>query len=61
MTYLNNAATTVAKPKTVKNAPPASCHIAFVEEEFCEVGAVLAGHARDEGNVLFAHKIRFLG
>ena len=33
--------------------------IAFVEEEFCEVGAVLAGHARDEGNVLFAHKIRF--
>ena len=25
MTYLNNAATTVAKPKTVKNAPPASC------------------------------------
>ena len=33
--------------------------VAFVEEEFCEVGAVLAGHARDEGNVLFAHKIRF--
>ena len=33
--------------------------IAFVEEEFGEVGAVLAGHARDEGNVLFAHKIRF--
>ena len=25
MTYLNNAATTVVKPKTVKNAPPASC------------------------------------
>ena len=35
--------------------------IAFVEEEFGEVGTVLAGHARDEGNVLFAHKIRFLG
>ena len=35
--------------------------IAFVEEKFCQVGAVLAGHARDEGNVLFAHKIRFLG
>ena len=33
--------------------------VAFVEEEFGEVGAVLAGHARDEGNVLFAHKIRF--
>ena len=33
--------------------------IAFVEEEFGEVGTVLAGHARDEGNVLFAHKIRF--
>ena len=33
--------------------------IAFVEEEFGEVGAVLASHARDEGNVLFAHKIRF--
>ena len=35
--------------------------IAFVEEEFCEVGAVLAGHARDEGNVLFAHNNRFWG
>ena len=35
--------------------------VAFVEEEFCEVGAVLASHARDEGNVLFAHKIRFWG
>ena len=33
--------------------------IAFVEEEFCEVGAVLARDARDEGNVLFAHKIRY--
>ena len=35
--------------------------IAFVEEEFGEVGAVLARDARDEGNVLFAHKIRFWG
>ena len=35
--------------------------IAFVEEEFGEVGAVLAGHARDEGNVLFAHNNRFWG
>ena len=33
--------------------------VAFVEEEFGEVGAVLAGHARDEGNVLFAHNNRF--
>ena len=33
--------------------------VAFVEEEFGEVGAVLARDARDEGNVLFAHKIRF--
>ena len=33
--------------------------IAFVEEEFCQVGSVLARDARDEGNVLFAHKIRF--
>jgi len=35
--------------------------VAFVKEEFGEVGAVLARDARDEGNVLFAHKIRFLG
>ena len=33
--------------------------IAFVEEEFGEVGTVLAGHARDEGNVLFTHNIFF--
>ena len=33
--------------------------VAFVEEEFGEVGTVLAGHTRDEGNVLFAHKIRY--
>ena len=35
--------------------------VAFVEEEFCQVGSVLARDARDEGNVLFAHKIRFWG
>jgi len=33
--------------------------VAFVEEEFCQVGSVLAGHARDEGNVLFAHNNRY--